>query len=299
MKILSYIFLLFCFTAQSQSIDTISVEKIIVADSLFQLKKYSQAIPLYKEVEKRNFFPPNEIFNIISVSYYLLLEKDSSLAYMVKAIEKGKLLYPIDRDSLTERILEQDTSGKYLQKLWDNNRKYIISDTNAMYPKLLDSLKVCYALDQNRRKNSENNNWEEQNKIDSINRLFLISIIKNLGKWPGYEEVGTEGAKTCFLIAQHADKDSLFQKKCIPLIHQEVLNNNCRNSNFGYLMDRYLLKEKGYQFFGTQVEWIEQERKYQPKGDKFNYRYAKVLRYYFSLEPLQEYFDFMIERYKS
>ena len=50
MKNLSYIFFLFCLTAQSQSIDKIAVEKIIVADSLFQLKKYSQAIPLYKEV---------------------------------------------------------------------------------------------------------------------------------------------------------------------------------------------------------------------------------------------------------
>ena len=299
MKKLCFIFLLCNFTIQSQSIDTIAVEKIIVADSLFQLKKYSQVISLYKEVEKRNFFPKNEILNMVAISFYLASEKDSALAYMVKAIEVGKLLYPIDRDSLTEKILEQDTSGFYLDKIYDNNKNYTNADANAMYPELLDSLKVCYALDQKRSENSNNNNWEEQNKIDSINRIYLISIMKNLGKYPGYAEVGTEGEQICFLIAQHADKDSSFQRKCISLIHQEALSNNCRNSHFGYILDRYLLKEKGFQFFGTQVKWIEEERKYQPKGDKFNYRYAKVLRHYFFLEPLQEYFDFMIKRYKS
>ncbi len=273
------------------------MEKIIFADSHFQLKKYKQAIPLYKEVEERKFFPTNEVFNALAISFYLASEKDSALVYMAKAIEAGKLFYP--KDSLTEKILEHDTSGTHLKNLWNNNRTHIDADTNAIYPKLLDSLKECYILDQKRRWNSENNNWEEQDKIDYINRTFLNSILDEMRKWPGYKEVGTEGEQIAFLIAQHADKDISFQKKCIPLIHQEVLNNNCRNSHFGYLLDRYLLKAKGYQFFGTQVEWNEEERKYQPKGDKFNYRYSKTLRHYFFMEPLQEYFDFMIERYKS
>ena len=58
---------------------------------------------------------------------------------------------------------------------------------------------------------------EELSAIDSKNRTRLKEIVDQHG-WPGKSMVGKDGAHAAWLLAQHADADLEFQKKCLALM---------------------------------------------------------------------------------
>lgn len=291
----------------AQFIDTPAIENIIVADSLFDKKDYKNAILFYKKTEKRSLFPKNEIYEMISLSHYYLSEKDSALEYMVKSIDLGKHYWTenlLKGDKITLTILSHDTTGIYLQHLESNTNKFLNSHEHVIYKNLSDSLVVRKLLDQKYRtigKKKTRKEWKKQKDIDYENKLFLFSIIKKINSWPGYKEVGREGESACYLFTQHSE-DSIFQKKCLYLMHPAALVNNMNPSHYGYLLDRYLLITKGYQVFGTQIEMVKKGDKsiaQLKKNNLFNRRYAKVLRSYFTMPPLQFYLDQMTELNKN
>ena len=100
--------------------------------------------------------------------------------------------------------------------------------------------------DQKMRKSEK---WNS--KIDLENTKRLKEIIIEYG-WPTFELVGKEGSYAAWLIAQHADHDLKFQKKCLQLIKQAVNNSEVEKSCVAYLSDRVLVHERKKQLYGTQ-----------------------------------------------
>ncbi len=80
----------------------------------------------------------------------------------------------------------------------------------------------------------------------------LKCIIKKYG-WPTISLVGKKASFGAWLLAQHADHDSRFQKTVLKLlqkINQETQDIN--PAHIAYLTDRLLIKRKKNQRFGTQ-----------------------------------------------
>jgi Family of unknown function (DUF6624) len=87
-------------------------------------------------------------------------------------------------------------------------------------------------------------------KIDTDNTKWLRGIVKQHG-WPGKSLVGKDGAKSAWLLVQHADADRTFQRKCLDLI-AKLPTGEVEPQHLALLTDRVLLAEGKKQIYGTQ-----------------------------------------------
>lgn len=128
-------------------------------------------------------------------------------------------------------------------------------------------------------------------EIDKKHRNRLAEIIDEYG-WPGSTLVGHDGANAAWLIAQHADADVAFQKRCLQLM-EAAPKSEVELSNVAYLTDRVLVNEQQPQRYGTQMG---ENFKPQPIEDSENVdqRRAQV-----GLPPLAQYLQTAKEQYEK
>jgi hypothetical protein len=88
--------------------------------------------------------------------------------------------------------------------------------------------------------------------VDDDNTGWLKSVIEELG-WPGMSLVGEEGAHAAWLLAQHADRDLPFQRRCYALLTQAAAEGEASPSDAAHLTDRVRLAEGERQVYGTQL----------------------------------------------
>ena len=121
-------------------------------------------------------------------------------------------------------------------------------------------------------------------EIDTGNTEWLKEIVAE-GGWPTYSEVGIDGGDAAWLLVQHADADSQFQRKCLELM-TELPKEEISQPNLAYLTDRVLLAEGKSQIYGTQ--FVRREGKWIPlrleDAENVDARRAEV-----GLPPLAEY----------
>jgi hypothetical protein len=122
-------------------------------------------------------------------------------------------------------------------------------------------------------------------KIDTENLKWLRGVIDQHG-WPGAALAGEDGASAAWLIAQHADMDRAFQRRCLDLMTEAAGAGQVDPRELAYLTDRVLLAEGKPQEYGTHV--VRAGRGYQPAElrdpDGVDQRRAAA-----SLQPLAEY----------
>ena len=87
---------------------------------------------------------------------------------------------------------------------------------------------------------------------DGENLPWLKGVIAEHG-WPGASLVGADGAFAAWLLAQHADADPAFQRRCLDLMTAAVETGEATVRELAYLTDRVLLAEGAQQVYGTQV----------------------------------------------
>ncbi len=107
---------------------------------------------------------------------------------------------------------------------------------------------------------------EEIKKIDQLHSEKLTIIIKAYG-WPGIQLVGNEGADAMWLLVQHSPNLE-FQKKCLILLEDAVLEKDALPKHFAYLKDRILVTEGKKQIYGTQLQLIEGKVIFYPIEDE-------------------------------
>jgi len=88
--------------------------------------------------------------------------------------------------------------------------------------------------------------------VDDGNTAWLKAVVDAVG-WPGRSFVGEEGAHTAWLLAQHADRDPAFQRRCLGLLRQAVDDGEAAPADLAYLTDRVLLAGGEPQLYGTQL----------------------------------------------
>lgn len=84
------------------------------------------------------------------------------------------------------------------------------------------------------------------------NLSWLKQVIAEVG-WPGISLVGEDGAFAAWLLAQHADRDPAFQRRCLDLMVGAAAGGEASWRDVAYLTDRVLLAEGKPQEYGTQA----------------------------------------------
>jgi hypothetical protein len=98
--------------------------------------------------------------------------------------------------------------------------------------------------------------------VDAVNLPWLRRVSEERG-WPVAALVGEDGAHAAWLLAQHADRDPAFQRRCLDLMTEAVAADQARRQDLAYLTDRVLLAEGQEQGYGTQV--TRRGGEYQPR----------------------------------
>jgi hypothetical protein len=101
--------------------------------------------------------------------------------------------------------------------------------------------------------------WEQ---VDHDNTRFLKEIIAEHG-WPGRDLVGDDGSSAAWLLAQHADHDVAFQRRCLDLLQKAALAGQAELSHVAYLIDRVRVADGCPQLYGTQYH--EPDGRLQPR----------------------------------
>lgn len=263
------------------------------ADSLFNQGAYELAIDYYKA------FEPQQHFTVdwpIKKSLCYLLVGDSLAAqnYMKDYVSKGGHYLYVNRIKQIPLYEEIAPDIKVRSEFEKNTYKFEHSDSTCLYPEVLKLLLELRELDQAYRQGRGNPDISTRS-IDSLNQIKLDSLIQIYG-WLGYKEVGKSGENATFLIAQHADNNPDFQKKCLALLQDELQKDNIYPPNFALLYDRVKVNSKEAQLFGSQVELDETLNKFKPKKT-VSMEFVNAYRLYFSLDTIESYLDLMNKRY--
>ena len=88
--------------------------------------------------------------------------------------------------------------------------------------------------------------------VDAANTSWLKDVVDAVG-WPGRSLVGDEGAHTAWMLAQHADQDRAFQRRCLGLLRRAVAEGEASPRDLACLTDRVLLAYGEPQVYGTQL----------------------------------------------
>jgi hypothetical protein len=97
---------------------------------------------------------------------------------------------------------------------------------------------------------------------DGENLPWLRKVITDAG-WPGTSLVGEDGAHAAWLLAQHADRDPAFQRRCLDLLTAAAERGEATIVQQAYLTDRVLLHEGKPQEYGTQA--IARDGRFEPR----------------------------------
>ncbi|MDR1878210.1 MAG: hypothetical protein LBQ64_01445 [Bacteroidales bacterium] len=251
-----------------------------------------QAIAKYKE---SNLIRDNrDNFYRTAICYCYLGNTNSAVSSFREALQRG-FYYSFDGQSL-----ETDTYLKCLQEHpdfqlfvhWlDSNRRGFMRNFN---PELQQAFLERRDIDQNIRQKRFGDTTDEMfaetlssmRFIDSINMLYLDSMLDVYQRWIGYDLIGTEGDNAAWTIAQHADDYVTFQEKCYQYLLEAFDNYNTHPNNVAYLYDRIQVNKNLQQKYGTQVRVIEGKIIFINLDDE---EYVEIYRHCFGLPPLSFY----------
>ncbi|PTX43440.1 hypothetical protein C8P64_1968 [Christiangramia gaetbulicola] len=92
--------------------------------------------------------------------------------------------------------------------------------------------------------------WKRQSKLDSINLIKVLKIIKKINTYPGDSIVGYPTRKAAFFVLQHAP-DSI-QDQYLPMIIKASKNGQLDEDLAAMYHDRYLMHRGLPQIYGSQ-----------------------------------------------
>ena len=163
---------------------------------------------------------------------------------------------------------------------------YVVFFINSMNNKIKKDLLKAFERDQKMRKQSFSSNKKWKDNVDIFNVELLLDIIEKIG-WPTITKVGKDAAVAAMVLAIHADVRPDDQKLFLKLIEDNL--DDVPKHLYANIYDRVLLRDKGYQKYGTQV-FLNTHNEYEPyKIEEFTKvnKYRKEL----GLIPLEEYLE--------
>jgi len=97
---------------------------------------------------------------------------------------------------------------------------------------------------------------DEMQSVHKENAQVLDGLISKHG-WPGITQVGLEGSRAAWFIAQHAICTPNLQRKFLQLLSKAAENGDVPNKQVALLTDRIRFNEGKPQVYGTVLDWNE------------------------------------------
>lgn len=89
--------------------------------------------------------------------------------------------------------------------------------------------------------------------VDTANTAWLKGVIASRG-WPGRSIVGADAANAAFLLVQHADRDTAFQARVLPLLERAYTMGDAEGQHVALLTDRIAVARGLPQVYGSQAD---------------------------------------------
>lgn len=225
-----------------------------LANAKFDEGKIGESVYYFEKSRSLTVFFPMQEYKY-SLALYLNKEHVSAKRVFYEAQKDNLFFYNekyLAQSPLVDKLVLSDDQYSEL-------KSRCFSDSLCLFKEIQGQLLQLRSRDQNNRSQRS-----DVVQMDSLNQVEFAKILDAIS-WPGIQEVGMSGENAAFLIAQHADNNLDFQKKCLELMHAEFLRNNVLHSNYAMIIDRFLVNHGKKQLFGTQVEMNPKTNKYEPK----------------------------------
>ncbi len=142
--------------------------------------------------------------------------------------------------------------------------------------KMKSDLRVMYKEDQDIQNLIINTSDEKVNKSDLEKKKYTVfrtncNTLKSYFKEYGYPTIDANGKKishTFWLLVQHCDHDTDFQKAVLKAMKKELKDENVDKIDYAYLYDRVQVNIGKKQLYGTQVGYDENYKPYIKKLKK-------------------------------
>lgn len=166
------------------------------------------------------------------------------------------------------KSLHQDTRWETLIALLEYNRKKIERKYDTALVKVLNEIHVQDQEHREKIRATENKYGRQSKEVEALWKRILHKDLINLLKvekilsehgWPTKEQIGERGARTLFLVIQHASQEA--QEKHLPTIKKALKTGDLPKSQFAMFYDRLLLRRGELQIYGTQLAIDEQGEK--------------------------------------
>ncbi|HVI47533.1 MAG TPA: DUF6624 domain-containing protein [Chitinophaga sp.] len=241
--------------AQSMEVYKDRVKK---AQSLYEQKQYRAAAVAYNTAFTemgRGMIPDR--YNA-ACSWALAGEKDSAFSQL------SRIVLATHYSDYLQMNVDPDLAALRNDARWEALLDMIRSNRQAKEPvhnqELLYTLDSVYILDQRDRRMLEQQNGAASPGVitlkknivvnDSLNLITVKAILDKHG-WPPRSEIGDDGARTIFLVIQHADY--LTQKQYLGRVKEAVDRKDIPSQFACLLTDRILMQEGKPQIYGSQV----------------------------------------------
>jgi hypothetical protein len=131
--------------------------------------------------------------------------------------------------------------------------------------------------------------------VDTANTHWLERLIARQG-WPTKAQVGVDGVRGALLLVQHADLDTAFQARVLPLIQKSYAAGDLPGGDVAMLTDRVAVNHGRPQVYGTQAKFVNGRWVPSPIADSAS---VDVRRAAMGLPPLSAYFRILDSLYNA
>jgi hypothetical protein len=129
--------------------------------------------------------------------------------------------------------------------------------------------------------------------VDTENTRWLSGVIARQG-WPTKAQVGAQGVRDALLLVQHADLDTAFQNRVLPLVQRSFTAGDLPGADVAMLTDRVAVNHGRAQVYGTQAKLVDGRWVAAPIADSAS---VDARRATMGLPPLRVYFRILDSLY--
>ena len=243
--------------------DEKSAELLDKAEQAYVDKNYERSAKLYGKLLQKEGETPEILFNQLTALVHL-----TDTAMIAKTFDKLNNTDWIDCNFLSKTQDFTEIKYKQIFKIWQkavrtcgqNNK---IFNEKIKNPELrlqllwlqMEDITADMRLIQKFKYNAEKDISLDELKLERkktyVKNFFtLLNIIEDNG-WLGIQEVGKDGAKAAWLIAQHGNHMVSQQVEILEMMEQAMLENNFEKQYYAHLYDRVQANQRKPQRYGT------------------------------------------------
>lgn len=202
--------------------------------------------------------PIGDVFLINGLKLKTILEKKEEVTTIVENQSPATLIKLCEQDFAKGLNIcaNQPTEKVKNEALQREIIKLYVADQAIRRKNIKHDLIAKYQIDTTGLKTKYDYSNPDETNVDEINRNRLKEIIKAFG-FPTRQLVGKDAMQGIFLIIQHADGDTAWQKSQLPNIALAAENGDLSQKNYAYLYDRSQVNQGLPQRYGTQFAKVD------------------------------------------